>query len=1116
MLCPACNNAIPEEAQFCPGCGVRLDEFCTQCQAPLLDEARFCHVCGAPRAASENLDTAIGANNGASAPGEPAPAERRQLTVMFVDLVDSTALSERLDAEDLRELLRDYQASCANVIARFDGYIARYMGDGILVYFGYPQAHEDDAARALLTALGIVAAIEKLDRSHTGTGISLGVRQGIATGQVIAGDLVGEGAAEEKAVIGETPNLAARLQSLAQPGTVLVSESTRKLVGNEFTFDLLEGLRLKGFSDPVNAYLVTGKSIPTGEVDQKTKHGPLTLIGRKSELSLLKNSWQQIQQGENEVVLLTAEGGIGKSRLTRAFGDFVDSARGMKWLYFCSPFHVNTSFYPVIEHLERAFRFNKGDATDRKYDKIADFIDKQDGILPEAIPLIASLFALPANARYPGQDLTPAEQKYQLMGTLAALVETTARKTPLLMIFEDAHWMDPTTCEFISLLIERVENLPVMILVTYRPEFDSPWANLPRSKLLKLNHLTRRESEAMILEITGALPLPENVLERILDKTDGVPLYIEEFTRALLESEQLERKQDRYELAGELSPMAVPSSLQDSLMSRLDRLSQAKELAQLASAIGRAFPYRLLALVCEKPERDLRRGVDELVEAEIFYRRGLEPDIRLEFKHALLQEAAYQSLLKSHRRQHHSRIAEIMRNDIPEYAQRRPQLIAHHYSEAGMPAEAHPFWLKAGQLAAAQFANFEAIAHFNRGLELIEELPESHERDLTELEFYLALGPTLMATRGFAVSEVESAYERSRDLSAKVGTDRQLFTATWGLWLYRQQHGQIDEARRLAGILQDMVSDEHDSGVHLQAHHAAWTTAFRIGDFSTCCRNAEAGIAIYERKAHADMAFAFGGHDAGVCGYYHAAQCRWMLGFPDQAIAHVEQMRLLAEKIDHPFTTASYLTFAAYTYQYVGDVAGARRLCEETQRVCAEYKVAPQYRLSTSVVLGWVLVQEGEVEEGLRMMREGLETISQSPTRAHEAYLLTLLAGSCLEHRLYDECSTILEMTLERIRNTGEVTWLAEVLRLDGILKNHLGAPPEQVEATFEQAAKIARDQHSRAFELRCAISRSTVIEADLRQAWIRENLLPLHRSFDEGFDSADLKKSTQLVAEIT
>jgi class 3 adenylate cyclase len=622
-----------------------------------------------------------------------ADAERRQLTVLFCDLVDSTALSSQLDPEELREVVRAYQEACAKVIARYEGHIAQYLGDGLLVYFGYPQAHEDDAQRAVRAGLGMVEAMGPLNaRLSQEHGVQLDVRLGIHTGQVVVGE-IGGGARHEQLALGETPNVAARLQGLAAPHTVVTSAATVPLLGGFFACRSLGPQLLKGLTQPLEVYQVLSESTARSRLEAAGYTGLTPLVGREQEVELLRERWTQVKDGLGQVVLLSGEAGIGKSRLVQVLTEHV-AAEPQAWLTpcQCSPYYQHTALYPLIDLLERvALRFEREESPEQKRRKLEGFLVQYGLPLAEAVPLFAALLSLPLAADYAPLTMSPEQQKQKTLQAFLTILLRIAAQQPVLFVIEDLHWVDPSTLELLNLLVDQGPTARILALLTFRPDFNPPWTGRSHLTQVTLSRLPRRQAAEMTSRVAHGNALPPEVVEQIVAKTDGVPLFVEELTKMVLESGLLQERDDHYALTGPLPPLAIPTTLHDSLMARLDRLAAVKGLAQLGATLGREFTYELLQAVSLWDEGTLQQGLHQLVAAEFLYQRGLPPQATYVFKHVLIQDAAYQSLLRSTRQQHHQHIAQVLEERFPEVCETQPELLAHHYTEASINAQAIPY-----------------------------------------------------------------------------------------------------------------------------------------------------------------------------------------------------------------------------------------------------------------------------------------------------------------------------------------------------------------------------------------------------------------------------------------
>ncbi len=1047
-----------------------------------------------------------------AAPG-PTPAveaERRQLTVMFCDLVGSTALSQRLDPEDLREVMRRYQDAAAGAVTRYEGYVAKFLGDGVLAYFGWPQAHEDQAERAVRTGLDAVAAVAKLELDDN---VALQARVGIATGQVVVGDLVGEAASEAEAVAGETPNLAARLQGIAAPGQVVIGALTRELIGGTFDLKDLGSHELKGFAEPVPAWCVLGAGDIDSRYEAKRVGAGLPLVGRQEELGLLLRSWETTKEGHGQVVLIQGEAGIGKSRLVEALRERVAEEDYIWVALRCSPYHANSTLYPVIEHLKRVLGWTPEDGAEAKLEKLEAALERQSLPLAEAVPLYAELMSLALpEGRYAPLELSAQQKREQTLDTLAGWLLEMAERTPVLQVWEDLHWADPTTLELLALYVEQSPTVSMMNMLIYRPEFVPPWTMRSHMTPITLNRLERPEVEALIGHQAGGKAVPSAVIEHIVGKADGVPLYVEELTKTILESDYLREEAERYTLAGSLSEVAIPATLQDSLMARLDRLPRLRELAQLGAVLGREFAYEMLQALAEVEEPLLQNGLGLLVENELLYQRGRPPRSRYIFKHALIQDAAYQSLLKRTRQYYHKQVAELLESRFPEVVQAQPELVAHHYTEAGLAGKSVPYWYKAGQRAIERSANLEAIAHLTRGRALLTEQPSSAERDVQELDLCLALGPALMSTKGLAAAEAEEVYLLARQLCQSVDQAALSFQAAWGLWLVYQQRGQIDLAQSATDEVLSLAERQKENVDYLlQAHHAAWTTQLFVGKISASRTHTLEGDALYDIEKHRNHAFTYGGHDPGVCAKTTASEALCLLGYAEQAVRNAVDGVALAERLSHPFSLAMAHYFMGQVNQYRLEADIVRSHAQATITMCESHGFE-SFRAQAAVLLGWATAADGDSEPGIAQIREGLAAWQSTGTGMRRPYFLALLADALLRADQTEEGLTIIAEAEALIERSGETRWHAETVRLKGALMDRAGAAMEDIEATYQRALEIARGQEARLLELRAATSLGQLWHGQGKASEARDLLAPVHAWFTEGFDTPDLEEAKALL----
>jgi TOMM system kinase/cyclase fusion protein len=1052
-----------------------------------------------------------------SQPPQAAPhapeAERRQLTVLFCDLVDSTVLASQLDPEDWRAVVRAYQDTCAKVIARYEGHIAQYLGDGLLIYFGYPLAHEDDAQRAVRTGLGIVEAMEQLNALlGSERGVHLAVRLGIHTGQVVVGE-IGGGAKHEQLALGEPPNVAARLQGLAAPGTVVISAATFQLLGGFFACQSLGPHLLKGFAQPLEVYQALYESMARSRLEAVGHAGLTPLVGREQEVGLLLERWAQVKDGLGQVVLLSGEAGIGKSRLVQVLTEQVAS-EPQAWLTpcQCSPYHQHTAFYPLIDLLERvALRFEREESPEQKLRKLEGFAVQYGLPLAETVPLFATLLSIPLGADYAPLAVSPEQQKQKTLHALLTILLRIAAQQPVLFVMEDLHWVDPSTLEFLTLAVDQGPTARIMTMLTFRPDFSPPWTGRSHLTQVTLPRLPRRQAAELTGRVAQGKALPAEVVEQVVAKTDGVPLFVEELTKMVLESGWLQEREACYELTGPLPPLAIPATLHDSLMARLDRLAAVKAIAQLGATLGREFSYELLQAVSPWDEDTLQRGLHQLVAAEFLYQRGVPPQATYVFKHALIQEAAYQSLLRSSRQQHHQRIAQVLAAQFPETAETQPELLAHHYTEAGLAAQAIPYWLRAGQGAIQHSANVEATGHLTKGLEILKILPETSERTQQELDFQITLGPALMSTKGFTAPEVERTYTRAHELCQQVEEAPQLLPTLWGLWRFYVQRGELPTALELGEQILTMAQRVRDPALLLQGHHAVGPTLFYMGELASAHAHLAQGIALYDPQQHRSSLL-YGGHDPRVCCQDYAAFTLWVLGYPDQAREQSYEALRLAQELAHPFTLGNALTFAALLHQFRREGRAAQSQAEAAMTLCSEQGFE-EWVVYGRILRGWALIAQGRAEEGIAQMCEGLGAWGAMGVELYRTYQLAQLAEAYGKVGQVDEGRRVLGEALAVVHNTGRRFYEAELYRLKGeLLLARSAAHRAEAEACFQRALDVARRQQAKSLELRAAMSLSRLWQQQGKRTEAYELLAPIYGWFTEGFDTADLQEAKALL----
>jgi class 3 adenylate cyclase/predicted ATPase len=1038
-------------------------------------------------------------------------AERRQLSVMFCDLIGSTALSSRLDPEELSAVIRGYQASVAATIARFAGFIARYVGDGVLIYFGWPEAHEANAERAVRAALAVIDAIAEAPVLTE----ALQVRIGIATGLVVVGEPIGTGEARQQTAIGETPNLAARLQNLAGPNSIVIDAVTCQQIGGLFDLRNLGMIALKGLPDPVPAWEVLGEAAVESRFEALHAGIMTPLVGREEELDLLYRRWGRAKDGQGQVVLISGEPGIGKSRLTAALDERLRDEPRIRLRYFCSPHHRDSTLYPFIAQLERAASFEREDAVKARLDKLESLLVQSGEVRVESVALLAELLGLAGEGRFPPLPPDPQRRRDMTLAALLGEFERLAQQQPILLIFEDAHWADSTSIELLDRAVERVARLPVLLIVTFRPEFLPPWTGLAHVASLSLSRLAQREAAMLVAGIIGGNSLPHVILDRIVERTDGIPLFIEELTKDLIEGGLLRNKSNGSAPAELPAAFAIPTNLQDSLMARLDRLNAAKRVAQLAAIIGREFSYELLQAVAPVSEDELRRALRQLVEAGLIFQRGDAPRARYMFKHALIQDAAYQSLLRAQRREQHRRIAEILEQRYPETAETRPELIAHHYTEAGLAEASIIYWRRAGERAVKQAANLEAVNHLRRGLKLLDASPTRGTQAEEELLILIALGPALMSTMTTSAPEIRQVYGRAQQLARDTDKIPDLFATIWGSYYVELASENVPSARSLTDELFSIARSQDDPGLLLQAHHAAWPLELIFGDLNIAHEHLEAGLNLYRQETHGQQALLYGGHDPAVCGYTLDALTLQILGYPDRALTQLEKGLALARGLAHPPSLIHALWMGAEMRFVRRDPVNTASLVAEYIPLVADYG-ASAGASNARMLRGWAMVMAGDRDAGLIELRDGLDLWRGTGAKLWAPCRLGRVITAFLAAGEIEAGIGLLSDAFQAVETGGERWYEAELHRLKGelLLRSSIDAQAE-VEACFQLASEIAHAQGARLFQLRAAVALSR-LQCGSEERKRRKTLLgSVYDSFVEGFDTPELKEARTLLNEL-
>ncbi|WP_083519677.1 adenylate/guanylate cyclase domain-containing protein [Bradyrhizobium jicamae] len=1106
MHCTNCAAEVPEQRAFCSQCGAAVVRRCPACGVANPALNKFCGDCGTRlRVESRAAATTV---------RDSRPVERRQLTVLFCDLVGSTELSAGLDPEDFSAIIAGYRRCIVETIARFDGFVARHHGDGAVVCFGYPHAHEDDAERAVQASLALVQAIAALPAKE-----KLSARIGVATGVAIVGDMSDSAISEEHGILGDTPNLAARLQSLAEPGSVVISGRTKTIAGPQFEYLDLGKVEIKGLAKPVAAWQVAGRTMVSSRSHALQSGDVLPLIGRDEEMELILSRWKRARSGEGQVVLLSGEAGIGKSRLTVALLEQLAREPHIRLQYFCSPQHTDSTLYPVIGEMWRAAGFAHDDGQQAKADKL-DALLTQSATPAEDAALFAEMLSLPGDGRYPPVEVEPQLRRQKTLKALASHIEALARIHPVLMIFEDAHWTDPTSLEFFMGAVDLAVHHRLLILATFRPEFSPPWIGRPQVNELTLNRLAPRDIHSLIEEVVGDRSLPAGIRQDIIERTDGIPLFAEEMTKAVLDAEGESEVQRTF--AGAPTPVvAVPASLQASLMSRLDRLGPAKDVAQVGAAIGRAFPHMLLAAVARKPEAELDADLNRLIAAGLLFRQGAPPHASYLFKHALVQDAAYGTLLREPRRALHARIAEVLENQFPEIADSQPELLARHYTKADLIEKSARLWGKAGQRSQERSALIEAAEQLDQALAQIATLPSTPDLRREQIILQVALLNTLMHVKGYGAPETKTAVAQARAFIEQAGQlgespdDPSLLLSTlFGQWIVNFINFNGDVARELAARFLALGENEGAAVPRMIGHRTMASTLALRGDLVEARAHYNEALALYRPAEHRRLMTRFG-QDLRVTCLAFRSMASWLLGYPLAALNDADLALSEARQIEHAATLMFTLNFPILVNTYCGNYHAANTHLKELVTL-AEEKSAPFRKAEGVLRRGYILTLTGAAK-AVETVTAGIDLWRSAGSTIFTPEQEFMLAIAHADAGQFDDAWRCIGSAMTAMRETKERWCEAEAHRVAGEIALRWPQRDEaKAKAYFEHALTIARAQHAKSWELRAATSSARLLNCQGKRKMARELLAPIYDWFTEGFDTSDLRKAKALLAEIS
>jgi DNA-binding winged helix-turn-helix (wHTH) protein/predicted ATPase len=1034
-------------------------------------------------------------------------AERRPITILHCRIAGPISLAARLDPEDLAEVFSTYHACIRDIIARHRGVMAKYGGDEAQAYFGYLQAEEDDAERAAHAGLTIAATVGQLRSNVLAHRLQASV--GIATGLVVIGEPQGSNIAA--ATVGEAPFVAAKLLASAAPGSVVICSSTRQLIGNLFECRRLDPDPDAGPSG--EAFEVLRQGAIESRFEALDRRGNSPLVGRDEEVELLTRRWQQAAEGDGRVVLIVGEPGIGKSRLTQALRDRIASEPHTQVLFHCSPHHQSSALHPVIERLSRAAGIERDDSAEARIAKLEALLTQAGSCSAEDIAVLASLLSIPGGDRFPMPILTPQRLKERTFQALIAHMRRLADSQPLLVVFEDLHWIDPTSLELLTSWVDQAPAGLILIVTTFRPEFKPPWAIGRHVSTMLLGRLGRDESRALVTGVTKQMALPQDILEQILDRTDGIPLYIEELSKSVIESGLVRLGHDRFELAGTLNPQVIPSTLHASLLTRLDRLGNVKDIAQIGSAIGRTFSFQQIASVAGIPDIQLRQGLAALVDAELIFQRGVPPEATYLFKHALVQEAAYASMLRVRRQQLHSDIATALEQQFADIAITQPELLAYHLTEAGLSDRAIDYWLKAGQRAAERSSDQEAVRHLHRGIALLHSMPPSLERDRRELDFQIGLITPYASALGYTSNEVGAATERATILAERVGDAPRLFASLYSQYTLLYTTGQTRAALGLAQRLEKLAEDRRDPVLRMMAHRAMGVAVDQFGEFEVGRRHFEQALALHDPDRDRALAARF------LTDPYASTSALlsivlWALGYPDRARKMRDQALTYAASLNHVHTSGLVHYFAAQLALLLGETPAVLKHTAVINDLARKHGVAAWHGY-VAVLEGSALGRAGKLNEGLARLREGIAINGAKSLTYHMSHYVALLAE--IEARSGDVISA-LTRNIEAQQMSSQLEerfWEAELSRMEGELRLYLSDGTGESEACFMRALEASRKQSARMVELRASTSLARLWLDQERKPDARELLSSICNWFTEGHDVADIREARALLDQI-
>jgi serine/threonine protein kinase/predicted ATPase len=1102
LRCPQCSRDNPVTASFCIGCGSAIKLAASPART---DEP-------ASSKSTSSLDKAI------SSVQRAREAERRQITLLTCscDLFESAEFIEDLDYEEQHDIKSAYQESCASVIKRYDGTVIQMTEEATLACFGYPIAYEDAAARAVRTGLGILKEIAALKgRLNRDKGITFTMTVHVHTGMAVVSDAPEGPGREAFSVVGEARNVISRLDAVARPDVVVISQTTYRLIQGFFICESLGTAVIKGVAKPLEFFQVQRENEARSRIDVAVPTGLTPLIGRDTEVGMLRDRWEQATEGMGQIVLIIGDAGLGKSRLVHVIKEHVaaqvtgDDRPIVEWR--CTPHHQNSSLYPIIDYFERRLGFERDEAPQLKFEKLDQHLQSL-GLANDAIvPYVAALLSLPLGNQYEAITLTPARQKEKTLEAILEWMRVHATKQPFLFVIEDLHWMDPSTLELLAQHVESGFNDRILTILTFRPEFETPWKSKAHQTAMALNRLSRKQMTEMMQQKTGVKKLPPALVEQIVAKTDGVPLFVEEYTKMVMESDRLRDDSGEVAMAGSFINQQIPATLQDLLMARLDRMASNREVVQIAATLGREFSYELIKAVTPLAESELQAELDKLVVAELLYQKGKPPQSTYLFKHALIQDAAYQSLLKSKKQQVHRRIAVALEKQFGEMVQNQPELLAYHFTEAGLVPQGIEYWSKAGIRSQERMANVEAASHLRRGLEMLASLPDTPERAGQELGMQIPLGTVLIASQGYAAPDVGPIFARARELCLKIGQPVSLMAVLWGIWAWRVVREEFGLCMELSKEVMQLALAQADDGIRMEAHFVPGLTLFYRGDFVKCREHLEKGIALYDAE-RCRVWSRYTGQNAGVTCRSYLALSLWCQGYPDQALKTAQDAVKLAGELKHPFSRCYAIHHLGWLQQHLR-MGKAVQTSADAELVIATEQGFPFWKAVGVLCRSAGLLLQNKPAEALEQANQGLAAFRATGAALSLAQYLGYFAEAHWQLGKLDDALKYVEEAFAAVAANHNDFFLSELYRLKGEIM--LAQSPDnrvEAEACFQDALAVAERQRAKSWELRATMSLGRLWQQQGRQADARARLAPIYEWFTEGLTTPDLEDAKKLL----